>query len=85
LWFYRDAIEVSLDLGDWDEADRYAERLDAYTRGEPLPWSRFFTERGRALASDGRGDDVKASLRARRAEALAMGFTNPVARIDAAL
>ncbi|MCU9838460.1 AAA family ATPase [Ruegeria sp. WL0004] len=85
LWFYRDAIEVSLDLGDWDEADRYAEQLEKNTSGEPLPWSRFFCERGRALARNGCGEDVKARLQAIRAEALAIGFTHAVARIDAAL
>ena len=85
LWFYRDAIEVSLDLGDWDEADRYAEELETYTSTEPLPWSRFFCERGRALARNGRGEDVNARLRAMRAEALAIGFTHAVTRIDAAL
>ncbi|WP_170576172.1 adenylate/guanylate cyclase domain-containing protein [Ruegeria atlantica] len=85
LWFYRDAIEVSLDLGDWDEADRYAEQLEIYTSGEPLPWSRFFCERGRALARDGRGEDVKARLWAIRTEALTIGFTHAVARIDASL
>ena len=85
LWFYRDAIEVSLDLGDWDEVDRYAELLVTYTRSEPLPWSQFFSERGRGLASAGRGDEADEKLRASRAAALAMGFTNPVTRINAVL
>ena len=37
LWFYRDAMEVSLEDADWDGARRYAAALEAYTRPEPLP------------------------------------------------
>ena len=85
LWFFRDAIDVSLDLGAWDEAERYCERLESYTSSEPLPWSRFFAARGRALASHGRGYDVRANLRANHSEALATGFTHPAASIEAAL
>ena len=31
LRFYPDAIDVSLALGDWDEADRYVDALDRFT------------------------------------------------------
>ena len=55
LRFYPDAITTALDLGEWDEAERYAEALEDYTRPEPLPWSDFFVARGRALAALGRG------------------------------
>jgi tetratricopeptide (TPR) repeat protein len=55
LRFYPDAIETALDLGDWDEAERYADALEAFTRPEPLPWSDFFIARGRVLAAIGRG------------------------------
>jgi class 3 adenylate cyclase/tetratricopeptide (TPR) repeat protein len=55
FWFYRDAIEVCLDAGEWDNVERYAAALDDYTRPEPLPWSDFFIARGRALATYGRG------------------------------
>ena len=82
LWFYRDAIEVSLDLGDWDEAERYSQSLTAYTSAEPLPWCRFFSERGRALASAGRGEDANHVLREIRTEGRAMGFMHPLGRID---
>lgn len=55
LRFYPDAIDVALELSDWDEMDRYASQLEAYTRTEPLPWSDFFINRGRLLAAVGRG------------------------------
>lgn len=55
LRFYPDAIDVSLELSDWGEAERYSAALEAYTRAEPLPWSEFFVARGRALAAVGRG------------------------------
>jgi tetratricopeptide (TPR) repeat protein len=55
LRFYPQAIDVALDLEDWDEAERYAQALEAYTRPELLPWSDFFIARGRALAVIGRG------------------------------
>ena len=55
LCFYRDAMEVTLELGEWGEAERYALALEDYTRPEPLPWSDFFIARARALAAHGRG------------------------------
>jgi len=55
LRFYPDAIDVALELSDWDEADRYASQLAAYTSAEPLPWSDFFIDRGRVLVAVGRG------------------------------
>ena len=55
FWFYRDAMEVCLNTGDWESVERYAAALEDYTRPEPLPWSDFFIARGRALASYGQG------------------------------
>jgi class 3 adenylate cyclase/tetratricopeptide (TPR) repeat protein len=54
LLYGRDAIEVSLDMGDWALAEHYTSRLEADTRAEPLPFSDFFIARGRALAAAGR-------------------------------
>ena len=34
--FYDLAMEISLQLGAWDEVDRYAEALQAYSQAEPL-------------------------------------------------
>jgi ATP/maltotriose-dependent transcriptional regulator MalT len=55
FWFARISIDHALAVGDWDEAERYAARLETYTREQPLPWSDFLIARGRALASWGRG------------------------------
>ncbi|MFQ5973823.1 MAG: adenylate/guanylate cyclase domain-containing protein, partial [Alphaproteobacteria bacterium] len=55
LWFYPDAMETALELGDWDAVERYADALVAFTSAESLPWSDFFAARGRALAAFGRG------------------------------
>jgi hypothetical protein len=54
-WFYADAIQVMLDLEDWEQAERYASALEDFTRPEPLPWCDLFIARGRALADYGRG------------------------------
>jgi hypothetical protein len=50
LWFYCDAMEVSLELENWNEVRRYAAALEATTAAEPLPWSEFYAARGRTLA-----------------------------------
>jgi class 3 adenylate cyclase/tetratricopeptide (TPR) repeat protein len=63
LFFYRDAIDVALKLGQWEEAERYAAALEAFTQAEPLPWSDFFIARGRALAARGRGCTDAANTR----------------------
>jgi class 3 adenylate cyclase/tetratricopeptide (TPR) repeat protein len=55
FWFYRDAIEVSLDLGNWDEADRYADALETYFSSEPMPFANFFIDRCRVLTGLRRG------------------------------
>jgi class 3 adenylate cyclase/tetratricopeptide (TPR) repeat protein len=52
--FYRAAMEVALRQQDWDEVERYAEALEAYTRPEPLPWTDYF--RRPAHRSRGGGD-----------------------------
>lgn len=63
LWFYRYAMEASLDGGEWDAAERYAAALVDYTRSEPLPWADFFIAYGRALATHGRGRRDRATRR----------------------
>jgi tetratricopeptide (TPR) repeat protein len=57
LWFYRYAIEASLNDAAWSEAERYATALENYTRPEPLPWAELFIGLGRALAARGRDRD----------------------------
>src|SRR5262249_45158573 len=53
LLFPKDAIEVCLDMGDWERTNQYAAQLEAYTRHEPLPLMQFFIARGRVLAAIG--------------------------------
>ena len=55
LFFYRESIEVALELHDWLAMLRYAERLESYFREEPLAFADFLTARARALAAAGQG------------------------------
>jgi class 3 adenylate cyclase/tetratricopeptide (TPR) repeat protein len=55
LLFRRDAIEASMMLRDWDEAERHAAALEEFVRPEPLPWTAFIAARARAFAAFGRG------------------------------
>ncbi len=61
------AIEVLLELGEWDGVDQHCERIRTYTAQEPLPFCEFVVDRGAALARLGRGDHGD-TLRARLAE-----------------
>jgi len=54
FFFYPDAIQVSLEMENWDGAERYSSAFEDFTKAEPLPWSDFFIARGRALAAWGR-------------------------------
>jgi hypothetical protein len=88
LRFYPDAITTALDLGEWDEAERYAKALEDYTRPEPLPWSDFFAARGRALAAIGRdGGDERAQPELERlaAEARRLEYRIALPAIEQAL
>jgi hypothetical protein len=88
LRFYPEAMEVSLELGDHGEVERYAAALETFTRPEPLPWADFFAARGRALAASGRGRRGPALARelARlRDEGERLGLKLAVPAIEAAL
>jgi class 3 adenylate cyclase/tetratricopeptide (TPR) repeat protein len=88
LRFYPDAIDFSLDRGDWDEADRYVEALDQFTRPEPLAWSDFFIARGRALAALGRGrrtEQIRRELERLRSEAHRLDYCTAVPAIEQSL
>ena len=59
------AIDVSLEIGDWQAAEHYCANIHAYTADEPLPLSDFIIARGLALARFGRGErgaDLYAAL-----------------------
>jgi tetratricopeptide (TPR) repeat protein len=62
LSFYRDAMETSLDIGDWASVERYGSALKEYTRPEPLPLSDFFIARGFTLASFHKGQTDTATI-----------------------
>ena len=79
---------TALDLGEWDEAERYARALEDYTRPEPLPWSDFFVRRGRALAALGRGrrdESTKPELERLQAEARRLDYRIALPAIEQAL
>jgi tetratricopeptide (TPR) repeat protein len=87
-WFYWDAIDVALELGDWEEAERYAAALEEHTGPEPLPWCDFHIARGRILAAlRGRSPDAeqRRELEGLRAEAARLGFRMALASIEHAL
>lgn len=47
-------IEDALARGDWDAMETAAERLEAFARPEPLPWTEFQVKRSRVIAKWGR-------------------------------
>jgi class 3 adenylate cyclase/tetratricopeptide (TPR) repeat protein len=88
LWFYWHAIEATLEAGEWGAAARYADALEDYVRGEPLPWARLLAARGRALAAAGgcgpSGQVLSELSRLREQASLArLGWALPA--IDAAI
>ncbi|MEO5738348.1 MAG: AAA family ATPase, partial [Variovorax sp.] len=58
--FHDAAIDVSLQLQDWDAVERYCTMLQTYTAREPLDWAVFIVARGRALCRVGRGESDEA-------------------------
>lgn len=88
LWFYRDALDLTLESGDWDRAERYAAALESYTRAEPLPWSDFLIARARALTAHGRGvrgDATFTEIRRLRDEARRVGWATVAPALEVAL
>ena len=88
FWFYRHAIEVSLNEGDWDAAESYARALESYFHAEPVPWADFVIARGQALTELGRkgpNEGVVAQLRQLRDDAARLGLQADLERLDAAL
>ena len=88
LWFYRDAIEAMLAAGDAAGALRYVAALEQYTLAEPLPWSKLFIARGRAIAGvlQGRADEaVQRDLARVRAALLAAELRAFLPPVDTAL
>lgn len=89
MQFYQNAIDAALDSGDWDETDRYADALEAYSKNtEPMPWSAYYVARGRALADFGRGlrdGGEMESLRGLCDDAERVGLLSAIPSLKAAL
>ncbi|QRQ89021.1 BTAD domain-containing putative transcriptional regulator [Cupriavidus oxalaticus] len=85
------AIDVSVSLRRWQEADRYLAALQDYMRPEPFPWGDFLIRRGRALVSAGQEEEgggtpaLHENLHQLRDEAHAAGLHASVGAIDTAL
>ena len=87
LFFYRDAMEASLADGHFDAVERFAAALDGYASEEPLPYTRFFAARGRALArtlGGETGDDIASTLADLCEEAHRVGFVIAARSLDEA-
>ncbi|NIM27597.1 MAG: tetratricopeptide repeat protein [Gammaproteobacteria bacterium] len=63
LWFYRFGMDALISACEWQRVEAYADALEDYTRAEPLPWSDFFIDRGRALAAFGQGSRAPATIK----------------------
>ena len=86
--FYPDAMKIALAMSEWDETERYADALEAYTSAEPLPYTEFCIARGRALAAFGRGkrdDETMQELKCLRDEAERVGLKTALSALDEAL
>lgn len=88
FYFARAAIDISLRLEDWDEVERHALRLEAYTAEQPLAWSDFIIARGRALADWGKGvrsDELKQKIRALHTRAVQADWKRVLPALEEAL
>ena len=88
FWFYRDAIEVSLETAGWAGLERYASALERFTQAESVPWTSFFIARGRALAAhyQARHDEATIrELRRLRDEAMTVGFQSALPALERAI
>ena len=88
LGFHQAAIDIALERGAFDEAERQATLLEDYLRDEPVALTDLIVARARALAAAGRGAaDVSALLECReRATALqVVGYLPSLERALAAI
>ena len=86
FWFYRDAIEASLEDERWDLVDSYATALEYYFREQPIAWPSFIVARGRALADVGRGgrsEATRSQIKRLRDEAAGLGMRRELQRLAA--
>ena len=88
FFFYRDALEVMIDRGDWDEVIRYADALAGFPPGEVQPWSDYYSSRARALTNWGlgaSGEEVLSALKHLRDEASRIGLIVALPALENAL
>jgi hypothetical protein len=86
--FYGNAIEAGLQDRDWPSVRKYADGLEAYTLGEPLPWTDMLIKRGRLLADAGEkgmSKQTRAGLEAVRTECKRMSASAPLAAVEKVL
>lgn len=55
LYFYRDAMEACLDMGDFDELYRLTDAFEKSLREKGIIWAEFFIQRARLLADINNG------------------------------
>jgi len=87
IWLRELAINVSLEIGDWQAAEGHGAKIREYTADEPLPLCDFVVARGLALARFGRGErsvELHAALAALRDTAAGAGLNAALPAIEAA-
>ena len=88
FYLYHDGMEIHLHSGEWGRVEYFAQALEDYTSGEPLPWTDFFIARARVPAAYGKGtanDAATAELTRLRDEAVAVGFNTALPALERAL
>jgi tetratricopeptide (TPR) repeat protein len=88
LMFYRDAIDLSLEDGSWEDALRYAEALEEFVRREPMRFAELVAARARglvALARRGPEPEIVAGLKGVRDAIRRAAFGGLLPGVDAAL
>jgi tetratricopeptide (TPR) repeat protein len=83
-YFYRDAIEASLEAKDWSEAERYASALGSFAAADSVDWGEFYA----LLAAIGRGErrpELLISLTQIRDRAKALSIAAALPAIESAL
>ena len=71
-WFSDVVINMELAKSNWDAVARHADRLEAFTKKQPLAWSDFIVDRARTLSEIGQGStDKVVILRAKALESAA--------------
>lgn len=90
FYFYQQAIEAEIVEKNWSGVEKYTTAFEAYTAAEPVPWSDFFIERGRAIsaaaqASESDKGELEEKLKRLRMQAKAAKLELAIPEIDQAL